>query len=86
MKPENTQANMGLYAFYRTLSKHWHFISMQRKENKQIEKAANLERGMNLCKNKVTNLSAKKEVLAAMIEDMNNELAALQSDAQFLNQ
>jgi hypothetical protein len=34
MKPENTQANMGFYAYYRTLSKHWHFISMQRKETR----------------------------------------------------
>jgi hypothetical protein len=32
---------------------------------------------MNLSKTKAESLGAKKEVLDAMIEDMNNELAAL---------
>ena len=42
MNPENVTNNMELFAFYRTLTKHWHFVSMQRKEDRQLKKSAKL--------------------------------------------
>jgi len=74
MTPENVTSNMELFAFYRTLTKHWHFVSMQRKETKQVAKAADVEKDVEIKKVKIDCRNAKIAVIDEMIKDMNAEL------------
>jgi hypothetical protein len=85
MAPENVNNNLDLFAFFRCLSKHWHYISMMRKENRQGVKSDNIQKAIDHATETVKGLGEKKEILTQMVSDLAMEVGACQQEVNFFN-
>jgi hypothetical protein len=72
--------NLEIYPFYRTLSKHWHYVSMGRKEIRLRKKSNDLKAQMAMDTNELEKFQLKvdllKELIVVMDEDITPTLGA----------